>query len=106
MLSERIKEIMKEKKIGNKALSEKSGVPLGTLNKIIYGETQDPSVNTIRDIASALDCTLDDLDETGGKYELQGMYFRFAKEAQDLGLDQDDIDTILKQYRKHLERNK
>jgi len=59
----RIREIMKEKKIGNKALAEASGLPIGTLNKIIYGETTNPSLDSIKAIAKALGCTLDDLVE-------------------------------------------
>lgn len=54
---------MKSKKIGNKALAEKSGIPLGTLNKIIYGDVENPSLETVRAIAKSLDCTLDDLAE-------------------------------------------
>ena len=87
MLSDRIKSKMREKNIGNKALSEKSGVPLGTLNKIIYGETQDPSVNTIRDIADALGCTLDDFADTAAVKEDQLSYYidgESAEKAQEL----------------------
>lgn len=56
-----IRRIMKEKKIGNKALSELSGIPLGTLNKIIYGDTSNPTLDSMQAIAKALGCTLDDL---------------------------------------------
>lgn len=59
-LSKILKSIMDKKNIGNKELSEKSGIPLGTLNKIIYGETQNPSLESMRAIAKALNCTLDD----------------------------------------------
>lgn len=52
---------MKEKNIGNKALSEKTGIALGTLNKIIYGESTNPTLSNVKAIARALDCTLDDL---------------------------------------------
>lgn len=36
---------------------------------------------------------------------LEGTYFRLAKGAQELGLDDDDVDTILKLYSKHREKN-
>lgn len=55
-----LKMIMKDRGIGNKTLSEKSGVPLGTLNKIIYGDTANPTLDNMRAIADALGCTLDD----------------------------------------------
>jgi len=35
-----------------------------------------------------------------------GIYFRLAKEAEALGLDEEDVENILKIYRKHEERNK
>ncbi len=60
MTAQRIKDIMKQKKMGNKALAESSGVPLGTLNKILYGETTNPSLDTMRAIASVLECSLDE----------------------------------------------
>lgn len=53
--------IMKEKKIGNKALAERTRIPLNTINNIIYGYTANPSLETMRTISIALDCTLDDL---------------------------------------------
>ena len=40
-------------------LAERSGVPKGTLNKIINGYTRDPQIETVKSIARALDCTLD-----------------------------------------------
>ena len=44
-------------------LAEKSGVPKGTLNKITNGVTKSPSVESIKAIAKALGCTLDDLND-------------------------------------------
>ena len=59
----RIKQIMKSKHIGNKTLAEMSGLPLGTLNKIIYGDTKSPTLDNMQAIAKALGCTLDDFVE-------------------------------------------
>lgn len=68
MNGEKILRIMKEKKITNKQLSARSKVPLGTLNKILYGNTREPSVNTVRNIARALGCALEDFwDSTGNE---------------------------------------
>lgn len=44
-------------------LAAKSGVPKGTLNKIITGITKDPQIETVKAIAKALNCSLDDLDD-------------------------------------------
>lgn len=58
-----IKALMSLRGIGNKELSEMSGVPLGTLNKIIYGNTKQPTLDNMWAIAKALRCRLDDFVE-------------------------------------------
>ena len=45
-------------------LAEKSGVPKGTINKIIGGITKAPTLENIRAIAYALDKTLNDFDNS------------------------------------------
>lgn len=68
MDEKKILKIMKEKGMNSKQLSELSGIPVSTVNKIIYGITREPSVNAMRAIAHALDCTLDELlDEENEK---------------------------------------
>lgn len=65
-LGKRIKSLMDQKNIGNKELSEISGVPLRTLNNILSGVTDNPTLETMRSIAKALGCTLDDFDDDSG----------------------------------------
>ena len=62
--STKIKQLMKANHIGNKALADLSGLPLGTLNKIIYGDTKSPTLDNMQAIARALGCTLDDFVES------------------------------------------
>ena len=45
-------------------LAAKSVVPKGTLNKIINGYTRDPQIETVKSIARALNCTLEDFDDS------------------------------------------
>ena len=45
-------------------LAAKSGVPKGTLNKIINGYTRDRQIETVKSIARALNCTLEDFDDS------------------------------------------
>ena len=45
-------------------LSMRSGVPKGTLNKILNGITRDPQLETVKALARALGCTLEDFDDT------------------------------------------
>ena len=55
----RIKTIKKKRNITNAKLSEMSGVPYGTLNKILGSETKEPSVNAIIKISKALNVSTD-----------------------------------------------
>ena len=67
-LSTRVKFLMDDRNIGNKELSEKSGVPLRTINNSISGVTDNPTLETIRAIAKALSCTLDDFADSISDY--------------------------------------
>ncbi len=56
---ERIKKIKSEKKITNDKLSELTGIPLGTLSKIMAGISDSPKLSNIVAIADVLGCSLD-----------------------------------------------
>ncbi len=56
---ERIKKLKSEKKITNDKLSEMTGIPLGTLSKIMAGISDSPKLSNIIAIADALGCSLD-----------------------------------------------
>ena len=58
---EKIAEYKKKLGLTTEELSEKSGVPLGTLNKILSGATKDPKLETLKSIAHVLGLSLDDL---------------------------------------------
>ena len=49
----KISEIRKSKKMKIETLSQKSGVPISTLKKILSGVTKDPQIDTIKAIARA-----------------------------------------------------
>ena len=51
---ELLKNLKKMQKLTNEELSQKSGVPLGTLNKILCGATKSPKHTTVQAIADAL----------------------------------------------------
>lgn len=55
----RIKKIKSERKITNEKLSELTGIPLGTLSKIMAGISDSPKLSNMVLIAEALGCTLD-----------------------------------------------
>ncbi|MBQ8416961.1 MAG: helix-turn-helix domain-containing protein [Clostridia bacterium] len=56
---DRIKQLKNEKKITNDQLSERSGIPLGTLSKILAGMSDSPKLSNIVALCSALDCSIE-----------------------------------------------
>lgn len=66
-------------------LSRMSGVPIGTLNKILSGATKDPKLETLKAIARVLGLTLNDFDtvdnHSGSTYYTNP---ETAKEAQEM----------------------
>lgn len=84
-------------------LSEKSGVPKGTLSKITAGITKNPSVDTVKSIVHAMGFTLDDLDnfpelKNKSVFSIAEMeHIKKYRSLDDYG--KDIIDTILeKEY--------
>lgn len=50
----------KELNLTNAQISELSGVPMGTLSKIMAGIIKNPKLNTLQALARVLECTIDD----------------------------------------------
>ena len=95
-------------------MSELSGVPVGTLNKILSGQTKDPKLETLKAIAKVLGCKLDDFDDphienisdmkfTDEEYFLIEKYRRLNREGKDKILDQIDDMLELGRYTKDTE---
>ncbi|MBR6922466.1 MAG: helix-turn-helix transcriptional regulator, partial [Clostridia bacterium] len=55
---ERVKELKKQTGVNTKELAERSGVPLGTLNKLLSDQTDKPKLDTLEKIAAALGTTV------------------------------------------------
>ena len=55
----RIKEEKKKNQLTNKELSEQTGISLGTLNKILSGDSKDPQISAVIKIAIALNVSAD-----------------------------------------------
>ena len=58
---EHIKRRKKECGFTNETLSEKSGISVGTLNKLLSGATTDPKLSTLLALAQTFECTVDEL---------------------------------------------
>ena len=61
MWLDRLKELRKEKGFSIKQIVEKTKLPEKTIQRIFSGETDNPYVDTIQRIATALDASLDDI---------------------------------------------
>lgn len=84
---DRIKKIKSEKKITNDKLSELTGIPLGTLSKLLAGISDSPKLCNIVSIAEALGCSLD--------YLIMGV----EENTNNFTLDSDEI-NLVDSYRK------
>lgn len=60
---EKIEEYKRKLGMTTSELAEKSGVPKGTLDKILSGVTKDPKLETLKSIAHVLGLSLDDFDD-------------------------------------------
>ncbi len=69
MISNQLKLLKEQRKLTNQQLSDLSGVPIGTINRIMAGQTDNPSFQTVCDIVMAMDGSLDEL--VGIKEETQ-----------------------------------
>lgn len=56
--------VKKRKGITTEELSALSGVPIGTLNKILAGQTHDPKFETLKAICAALGISMSELDDS------------------------------------------
>ncbi len=61
MTSDYLKALKLKKNLTNQELSDLSGVPVGTINRIMANQTDNPSFQTVCDIVIALDGSLDEL---------------------------------------------
>lgn len=53
--------------ISNKDLAERTGLPITTIARICSGSTKNPTLNTVKFLAKALDCSVEELmDYTDG----------------------------------------
>ena len=61
MISNQLKLLKERRKLTYQQLSDLSGVPIGTINRIMAGQTDNPSFQTVCDIVMAMDGSLDEL---------------------------------------------
>ncbi len=98
MIYKKLKDLKEKSKMSNHEISELSGVPESTINRIFSGHTDNPSFQTICDIVLALDGSLDDF--VGNKcYKPEGQ-----PEGGACKKCEKHIETIGNQYKSEIER--
>lgn len=99
----KISEIRKSKKMKIETLSQKSGVPISTLKKILSGATKDPQIDTIKAIARALECTLEDFDDNSNLKNYSAVEKKLIADYRKL--DDHSKEVVQVVISKELERN-
>lgn len=61
MWLDNLKELKKQKGMSAKQIAEKTNLPERTVNRILSGETDNPYIDTLHRIVTALDGSLDDI---------------------------------------------
>lgn len=61
MIGMQLKELKDKRKLTNQQLADLSGVPIGTINRILAGQTENPSFQTVYDMVVAMEGSLDEL---------------------------------------------
>lgn len=80
---DKISEFKKKLNLTTEELSEKSGVPVGTLNKILSGATKDPKLETLKAIAKVLGLTLNDFDDEDSNITTMAAHFDGSEYTED-----------------------
>lgn len=63
-----------KKSLTNKRISELSGLPISTIDKLFSGLTNNPTLDTLKKIADVLECGIDDFINYDSE-PLEGGYF-------------------------------
>ncbi|MCQ2354280.1 MAG: helix-turn-helix domain-containing protein [Clostridia bacterium] len=85
---ERIKQLKNDRKMTNEALSQVSGIPLGTLSKLLAGFSDSVKLSNIVALCDALDCSVDyivsGVPENTNNYTLDGAEIRMIEDYRRL----------------------
>lgn len=97
---DRIKLMKNEKKMTNDQLSERTGIPLGTLSKILAGMSDSPKLSNIIAICNALDCSVEYIvsgtPENTNNYTLSGEEIRMIESYRELdSYGRDLVETVI-----------
>lgn len=57
---EKISEYKKKMRLTTKELSNRSGIPISTLSKLLTGESNNPTLKNLQALANVFECSLND----------------------------------------------
>ena len=108
---DRIKKLKSAQKMTNDQLSEKTGIPLGTLSKILAGMNDSPKLCNIMAICNALGCTVeyiaDGTPENTNNYTLSAKEISLIEDFRKLDtFGRSMIETILQKELERMDINK
>ena len=105
---DRIKKLKNERKMTNDQLAERSGIPLGTLSKILAGMSDSPKLSNVVAICGALGCSVEYVvngtPENTNNYTLDGGEIRMIESYRRLdGFGKAMVETVLEKEVERLE---
>lgn len=103
---DRIKLLKSQKKITNEQLSAMTGIPLGTLSKLLAGMSDSPKLSNIIAICGALDCSVEYIvsgtPENTHNYTLSAGEIRVIEQYRRLDAwGRDLVETVLAKAEEH-----
>lgn len=98
---ERVKRLKSEKKMTNDMLSSSTGISVGTLNKLLAGQTESPKLSVLKSLAAALGVSIAYL--SGETEDRENVAVRM--DALD-GKGRDAVLTVLKSEEARVEKEK
>lgn len=107
VFGERIKQLRIEHQWTQEYVCEKLNISAGALSRYETSMYEPKSLELVKDFANLFDVTTDYLlgktDEktSNKKTKIDDIYMHLAKEAQDLKLDENDVDFIINFYKEH-----
>ena len=101
---DRIKLMKNEKKMTNEQLAERTGIPLGTLSKILAGMSDSPKLSNIIAICNALDCSVEYIvsgtPENTNNYTLSASEIAMIEDFRSLdSFGRDLVETVISKER-------
>ena len=61
MILAKLKELKEQKDLTNQEIADLSGVPLSTVTRIFNGQTDNPNIQTVEDIVTAMGGSMDEI---------------------------------------------